>query len=238
MKRLIAAAMLVAALIGLFGSTVEMPGADMAVDVPAGWMVMTRSDAESETTAAMFGMTSEDAVKMMEDGDFYLILYEPKTGAEMYVTVFGSQYAKQLRSMNWLTPDEVEIAKEDLLEGYSGWAYDSDVMAKQLGDFTYLAMTMHTEVGENRLDNRQLFTVYDGLEIYVDLYAKESELLETHAAAQDVLAASLQVEYAQVKAQRAYRWVVFAAVGLLMMMLTQFVGIALTVMLRVREKMV
>ena len=104
MKRLIAAAMLVAALIGLFGSTVEMSGADMAVDVPAGWMIMTRSDAESETTAAMFGLTSEDAVKMMEDGDFYLILYEPKTGAEMYVTVFGSQYAKQLRSMELAYP--------------------------------------------------------------------------------------------------------------------------------------
>lgn len=237
MKRLIAAAMLLAALSGLLGATVELTGADMAVEVPVGWRVMTRSDAESERIAAMFGMTAEQAVKMMEDGDFYLILYEPQTGAEMYVTAFASQYAQQVRSMNGLAPDEIEIAKEDLLEGYSEWAYDSDVVSKKLGAFTYLVMTMHTQMGEERLDNRQLFTIHDGREIYVDLYVRENELLETHAAAQDALAESLQVDYAQVKAQREYKTYVFAAVGCMAMMLIQFVGIALTVMLRTREKM-
>lgn len=237
MKRLIAAALLLAALSGLFGGALELTGTDLAVNVPAGWISMTRSDAQSERRAAMFGMTSEIAVQLMEEGNFYLILYEPQTGAEMYITAFESLYAQQMRSMNFLTPEEMEIAKEDLLQEYSAWAYDSDVVAKKLGDYNYLAMTLHTDMDGERLDNRQLFTVYDGQEIYVDLYVRENELLETHAAAQDALAASLQGGYAQVKAQRVYQTKTIAAAGGMAMMLMQFVGIALTVMLRVREKM-
>ena len=240
MRRLAAAVLAILTLAvfgGLFRNTVEMTGADMAVDVPAGWRVLTREDAKSETSAAMFGMTSEDAVKMMEDGDFFLILYEPKTGAEMYVTIFGSQYAAQLRSLSSLSEAEMDLAKEDVLQDYPGWEFDSAVTDKQLGDFTYLAATLHTGQGEERMDNRQLFTVYDGVEIYIDLYAKNSGLLETHAAAQDAVAESLQVEYAMQKAAGLYNVYVAVLVGVLMMVLVQFVGLALTLMVRIRERM-
>ena len=239
MKRLIAAVLALltlAALGGLLRNTVELKGADMAVDVPAGWLILTREEAKNETSAAMMGMTSEEAVQLMEESDFFLILYEPRTGAEMYVTIFGSQYAAQLKSFDWLNENEMQLAKEDVLAGYPGWTFDSEVTEKKLGDFTYLTATMHMDTDEKRLDNRQLFTVYDGVEIYIDLYAGGSGLMEAHAAAQDALAESLQVEYAMEKMKKVYDAYVVVTVCVLATVLLQFVGIALTIMLRVREK--
>lgn len=218
-----------------FGET-ELPGLDMSVQAPAGWQVLTREDAASETGAAVFGMTAEEAVKVMEESDFHLILYEPETGAEIYLTVFESQYAQQMRSMSLLSPEEMEFAKEDMEQGYPGWALNSEVTEKRLGEFIYLAATMHTDNDEIRMDNRQLFTVYKGKEIYIDLYAGADGLREEHVSAQDALAESLRGELALRKAKRTYRVTAVFLCGVLLTIFVQFVGVAMTVMLRAREK--
>lgn len=239
MKRITAAVLLLMVLGSgwLFGET-ELAELDLSVQAPVGWQLLTREDAATETGAALFGMTAEEAAAMMEESDFHLILYEPQTGAEIYVTVFESQYAQQMRSMSLLSPEEMEFAKEDMMQGYPGWSLDSEATEKQLGEFTYLAATMHTENNGIRMDNRQLFTVYKGREIYIDLYAGAGGegLREEHVSAQDALAESLRGELALRKAKRNYRVMAVFLCGVMLTVFVQFVGIALTVMLRSREK--
>lgn len=233
------AAMLLAVMVGisaLFSGPVELKGADMAVETPDGWLVLTRSAAQTESSAAMFGMTAEEAVRFMEDNDFYLVLYEPLTGAEIYVTIFGSQYAAQLHSFDVLTDDEMTLAKEDVQGQLTGWVFDSDVTEEKLGNFTYLSALMHSVNSEKQLDSRQLFTIYDGLEIYIDLYAGDNGLQQEHVEAQNLVAQTLQTDYAMHKAVRAYQWYVAWQVGLLLTIFVQFVGVAMTVLLHSRMK--
>ena len=116
MKRLAAAILalfaVMTALTGLFSNRVEIPEADLSVEVPAGWLVMTRSTAASESTAARFAMTVEEAQQFMQDNDFYLVLFDLSTGAEIYLTVFGSQYAKPIRSLDQLPEEQMMRMKE------------------------------------------------------------------------------------------------------------------------------
>ena len=239
MKRLIAAVlalMMLAAFGGIFTKTVELVGADMAMDVPTGWIVLAREQEALEEGAGYFGMTAEEAAQFMDVNDFYMILYEPKSGAEIYVTIFGSQYAKQRGTFGAMNEEALEKAKADVVANYPDWVFDSEVTESSLGDFVYLACTMHLGIGEERTDNRQLYTIYNGNEIYIDLYAGDNGIEEVHVAAQDEVAASLQVDRMLQRMKMAYGLCAAVMVSLMIAVLVQFVGVAMTMLLHVRMK--
>ena len=246
MKRILAAVcalVMIFAVNAVWGATVQeetmLEGVDMAVDTPEDWYVLTRSREVLDGSAAYFDMTTQEALQFMQQNDFYLVLYQPETGAEMYVTVFLSEYARQLGPLDELTGEEMEQVKQEIATGYEGWAMDSEVTELDEGELTWLAVTMHYGEEGSRTDNRQIFSVWEGQEIYIDLYAGPEGLNERLVQAQDELAASLRCGVAarQLEEQRQqHKAYVGVMVGLMAMLLVQCVGLSLSIFLATRRE--
>ncbi|MDY4517038.1 MAG: hypothetical protein SPE01_00185 [Candidatus Spyradocola sp.] len=216
-----------------FGNEVALEGSQLAAQPPEGWLMLTRNEDVLAENAAQFDLTAQQAWDFLWGNDFYLVLYEPQTAAEMYVTAFPSDYARELGPLAQLDDAALAVAMDDVAEGYDGWALDSNVSAQTYGDLTYLAVTMHFGDGADRTGNRQLFTVVDGWEVYIDLYA-DGDLDEALVRDQNALASSLRTASAPAPADPArIRRIALAAAGvcLLGVILVQSVSLALCVFL-------
>lgn len=218
----------------LFGNEVALEGSQLAAQPPEGWLMLTRNEDVLAENAAQFDLTAQQAWDFLWGNDFYLVLYEPQTAAEMYVTAFPSDYARELGPLAQLDDAALAVAMDDIAEGYDGWALDSGVSAQTYGDLTYLAVTMHFGDGADRTGNRQLFTVVDGWEVYIDLYA-DGDLDEALVRDQNALASSLRTAStpADPAAPARLRRIALAAAGvcLLGLILVQSVSLALCVFL-------
>ena len=218
-------------LLQALGGEVELVGSGMAAQLPEGWLVLTRDEGVLSANAAQFDLTPQQAESFLLGNDFYLVLYEPETAAEMYVTAYPSDWAQELGALAELTADDLAAVMDDIAEGYDGWAMDSAVTGQDYGDMTYLAVTMHIGEGEDRTGNRQLFTVVGGWEVYIDLYA-DGDLDEAQVRDQNTLAASLRPAPAPADPVRALRVArAVRGVCILAIILVQTVGIALSVFL-------
>lgn len=241
MKRWIAAALVLMALVSagsIWQTKTELTGADMAVEIPQGWTVLTRDMRVLQRQASGFGMTAEEALNFLTREDIYMVLYHPETDAEMYVTIFGSGYAAQCGELADLTEEEAQRVREETLgtTARDGWILDGGIADRTLGSFLYYAASMHLGEGAERLDNRQLVTFYDGLEIYIDLYAGADGMTEELERAQDTVAESLEVEWAFEQGKKSYYGYVAMMLGLMATLLIQFTGLAMTVLLYSRMK--
>lgn len=245
MKRLLA---LVCALVMAFAGEhmlpwtrageMELVGSGLTARPPEGWLALTRDSEVLARSAAQFDLTEQQARQLLEDNDFYLALYEPQAAAEMYVTAFPSAYAERVGAIGRLDGDGLDAAKAVIAEGYDGWETDSDVAALTCGDWTYLAVTMHVGDGDGRTDNRQLFTVCDGWEVYIDLYAPDGALEEGLVRDQDALAASLRVGTPAVglRATLLPGTAAWMGAALLGVILIQFIALALSAFLALRQR--
>ena len=213
------------------GGEMALVGSNLTAQPPEGWLVLTRDEGVLNANAAQFDLTPQQAASFLQGNDFYLVLYEPETAAEMYVTAYPSDWAQELGALASLTDAELADVMDVIAEGYDGWALDSAVTSQDYGDMTYLAVTMHIGEGEDRTGNRQLFTVVDGWEVYIDLYA-DGDLDEAQVRDQNTLAASLRTTPTPADPVRAFR-IIGAALGVctLAIILVQTVGIALSVFL-------
>ena len=221
-----------------FGNELALEGSPLAAQPPEGWLVLTRNEDVLAQNAAQFDLTATEARDFLESNDFYLVLFEPQTAAEMYITAFPSDYARELGDIGSLDEAALAGAKDFIAGGYDGWELDSDVSAQAYGDLTYLAVTMHFGDGAGRTGNRQLFTVLDGWEVYIDLYA-DGDLNEALVRDQNALASSLRAAPTLAPADPARaRRIALAAAGvcLLGVILVQSVSLALCVFLAWRER--
>lgn len=220
-----------------------LEGADAAITLPENWAVLTRSREVLQSNAAQFDMTVAEAQQFMEQNSFYLVLYQPETGAEIYLTMFPSTRARQLGALDELPEEELASVRQEIAAGYDGWTLDSEVTEMDQGELTWISVTMHYGDVESRTDNRQLFTVWNGQEIYIDLYAGPEGLNEKLVRTQDELASALrcgvaeQLKTLEMENRRQQRIVyVGMVVGQMGVLLIRCVGLCLSVFLVVRQK--
>jgi hypothetical protein len=248
MKKWMAAALcallLLAACPALAAQEIALPGTQIAVDLPEGWAAVTRESALTDGGA--LDMSPADAGQFLEDNDYYLYLYEEETGAEIYVALLPTAYAQSAGNLTNLAGDALDQVMRDLEVPYEDWTVDGDVARIERGGRAYLEIWMHSGEGADRVDNRQLFTMEDGLEIYIDLYAYDGAAVL--ADAQDALAESLRfVEDADAaapeeSARRALavwkgrRAGAYLLAGLMIDLLICVVGLAMAVYLGTRRE--
>lgn len=167
---------------------------DQVVDIPDGWNALTRDSAFNQQDLYVFGWTADEALEYMVENDLSLYLYNYEMDAEIYFMMFSSDYAAEKGDLALLSPEQLDIVREDCLYGLESWNVTKQATDHYIGDTLYLEVLMNYGEGEEYMGNRMLYTILDGQEVYVDLYSYERDLTQEMIDAQDELLGSMRAQ--------------------------------------------
>lgn len=149
-------------------SSYSLPDVGMSITIPSNYHVLTRDISSSDPALSFFGLSKNECVKLLEDGNIYLDAVDPDVTTEIVVTMTENI----ISDMNLLPNSTIDTMLDTLIEMYSktGIIVDS-TSYYQHKQAKFIVFGIHQNSEDGTTYGIQYYTVYNYKAINVTLYS-------------------------------------------------------------------